>query len=170
MSDRDARFQGRGVARVEPPYKARLDLFSATARRWRARRSWTTTCACPRDAARDRSRRRRCCGATLGVFRPGATRSCLGGEALGDGRVRLRYRPLRRHRAALTDHGGPHRRGRAAAPGQAVERVVMTPGERTATRRPRPTAICAAFRELKLTRERLEEVEAFPPDIWQLAP
>ena len=27
LSDRDARFQGRGVARVEPPFKARLDLF-----------------------------------------------------------------------------------------------------------------------------------------------
>ena len=27
MLDGDARFSGRGVARIEPPYRARLDLF-----------------------------------------------------------------------------------------------------------------------------------------------
>jgi hypothetical protein len=107
---------------------------------------------------------------TLGVFRPGRDSQLLGGEALGDGRVRLRYRRLDGIELRFTIGGGRIEEVERLRQGQVVERVVMTPGDRDRYPAEATYRDLAAFRELKLTRERFEEVEAFPPDIWQLSP
>jgi hypothetical protein len=107
---------------------------------------------------------------TLGVFRPGRDAQLLGGESLGDGRVRLRYRRPDGIELRFTVSGGRVEEIERVRQGQVVERVTVTPGERDRYPAEGTYRDLAAFRELKLTRDRLEEVEAFPPDIWQLAP
>jgi hypothetical protein len=170
MSDRDARFQGRGVARVEPPYKARLDLFLGSGETVARAALVDDDLRIPAGTPPGIIPPAEMLWATLGVFRPGRDTQLLGGEALGDGRVRLRYRRSDGIELRFTIAAGRIEEVERLRQGQAVERVVMTPGERDRYPQQGTYRDLAAFRELKLTRERLEEVEAFPPDIWQLAP
>jgi hypothetical protein len=106
----------------------------------------------------------------LGVFRPGRDSQLLGGESLGEGRVRLRYRRPDGIELRFTISAGRVEEVERLRQGQPVERVTMTSGDEDRYPIEGTYRDLAAFRELKLTRERFEEVEAFPPDIWELAP
>ena len=170
LSDRDARFQGRGVARVEPPYKARLDLFLGNGETVARAALVDDDLRLPAGTPEGIIPPAEMLWGTLGVFRPGRDTQLLGGEALGEGRVRLRYRRPDGIELRFTISGGRVEDVERLRQGQVVERVVVTPGDRDRYPLQGTYRDVAAFRELKLTRERLEEVEAFPPDIWQLVP
>jgi hypothetical protein len=170
LSERDARFQGRGVARVEPPYKARLDLFLSNGETVARAALVDDDLRVPPGTPEGIIPPAEMLWGTLGVFRPGLGTALLGGELLGDGRVRLRYRRPDGIELRFTVTGGRIEEIERLRQGQVVERVVMRPGARDRYPLEGTYRDLAAFRELKLTRERLEEVEAFPPDIWQLSP
>jgi hypothetical protein len=170
MSDRDARFQGRGVARVEPPYKARLDLFLGNGETVARAALVEDDLRLPPGTPPGIIPPAEMLWGTLGVFRPGRDSQLLGGESIGEGRVRLRYRRADGIELRFTISGGRIEEVERLRQGQPVERIVMTPGERDRYPAEGTYRDLAAFRELKLTRDRLEEVEAFPPDIWELAP
>jgi hypothetical protein len=106
---------------------------------------------------------------TLGVFRPGIGTSLLGAESLAEGRVRLRYRRPDGIELRFTIADGRIEEIERLRQGSPVERVTVTFDK---DRYPSQGSYrdLAAFRELKLTRERLEQVEAFPPDIWEIRP
>ncbi|MSR35928.1 MAG: hypothetical protein EXR95_04680 [Gemmatimonadetes bacterium] len=170
MSDRDARFQGRGVARVEPPYRARLDLFLGNGETVARAALVEDELRLPPGAPEGIIPPAEILWGVLGIFRPGRNSQLLGGEALGEGRVRLRYRLPNGIELRFTVLGGRVEEVERLRQGQTVERVVVTPGDQDRYPLEASYRDLAAFRELKLTRERLEEVEAFPPDIWELAP
>jgi hypothetical protein len=170
MSDRDARFQGRGVARVEPPYKARLDLFLGNGETVARAALVDDDLRLPTGTPAGIIPPAEMLWGTLGEFRPGLGNALLGGELLGEGRVRLRYRRPDGIELRFTISEGRVAEIERLRQGQVVERVVVKPGDRDRYPADATYRDLAAFRELRLTRERLEDVEAFPPDIWQLAP
>lgn len=170
MSDRDARFSGRGVARVEPPYKARLDLFLGNGETVARAALVDDELRLPSGMPAGVIPPAEMLWGTLGVFRPGRDTRLLGGEALGEDRVRLRYRRPDGIEVRFTISGGRVQEVERLREGQVVERVTITPGDRDRYPAEGNYRDLAAFRELRLTRERLEQVEAFPPDIWELDP
>jgi hypothetical protein len=170
MSDRDARFQGRGVARIEPPYKARLDLFLGNGETVARAALVGDELRLPPGAPQGVIPPAEMLWATLGVFRPGLNIELLGAEQLPDGRTRLRYRRPDGVDLRYTVRGQRIEEIERLRGGTVVERVTLTP--EAADRYPSEASYrdLTAFRELKLTRERVEQVEAFPPDIWEVGP
>lgn len=170
MTDRDSRFQGRGVARVEPPYKARLDLFLGNGETVARAALVGDSLRLPPGAPQGIIPPAEMLWATLGVFRPGVNTDLLRGEPQADGRVQLRFQRPDGVELRYTVHGQRIEGIDRLRGGTAVERVTLT--QEAADRYPSQASYrdLAAFRELKLTRERVEQVEAFPPDIWEVGP
>src|SRR5687768_1387011 len=82
LSDRDARFRGRGVARVEPPYKARLDLFLASGETAVRAALVGDELRLPRGAPEGLVPPAEMLWGTLGVFKPSIDARLLGAETL----------------------------------------------------------------------------------------
>ena len=170
VSERDARFQGRGVARVEPPYKARLDLFLGNGETVARAALVDDDLRLPPGIPQGIIPPAELLWGTLGVFRPGWDATLLGGESLGEERVRLRYWRPEGLELRFTIDAGRIREVERLRQGQVVERVTVTTGPEDRHLADATYRDLAAFRELRLTRERLEHVEPFPPDIWQVRP
>ena len=162
----DLRLEGMGVARLQHPDRARLDLFmengeavlaaSLVEDRLRAREG-TQLRVVPSPAL---------LWASLGVFRPGEGATLLGAEAFDDDAFRLRYRlpdgdelryELRsgrmtevelRHEGSATHRIALNREGGGELPREATYRNLAT------------------FSELKVTVETVERVDSHPSDIW----
>jgi hypothetical protein len=93
-----------------------------------------------------------------------------GGEALADGRVALRYRlPEGVELRYVVGDGGIQEVERLRE-GQVVERLAVEPD--ASDRYPSEATYrnLAAFRELTLTRREVEQVEPYPPDVWEVSP
>ncbi len=103
---------------------------------------------------------------TLGVFRPEYGTELVGGDELDDGGMLLRYR--------LGDGKELHYRvtdGRLAGVelvegGHVTQRIELEYNPAADVPRRAVYRNLADFRELKLTAERVDTVEPFPPDIW----
>ena len=164
LREPDVRASGRGVARIEPPYKARLDLF---------RNGETVAKAAlvdddlrlPPGAPEDVLPPADLMWGVLGVFRPAAGTELVGGDRLEGGGVRLRYRGP--DGSELHYHA---REGRVEAVervrgGHVVERVEL---EAADGRYPTDAVYrnLADYRELRMTRESLEDSAPYPPEIW----
>jgi len=162
----DLRLEGKGVARLQHPDCARLDLFmengeavlaaSLVEDQLRAREG-TRLQVVPSPAL---------LWASLGVFRPGESVTLLGAEAFADDVFRLRYRlpdgdelryELRsgrvtevelRHEGNVTHRVALNREGGGELPKEATYRNL------------------ASFSELKVTVETVERVDSHPSDIW----
>ena len=170
MSDRDARFRGRGVARLEPPYKARLDLFLANGETAVRAALVGDELRLPRGTAAGLVPPAEMLWGTLGVFRPSTDARLLGGETLSDGRTALRYRrPDGIELRYVIGDGGVEEIERLRD-GSVVERIALTTtsGERYPAEGTYRNM--AEFRELRLTRGTVELVESYPPDIWEVSP
>ncbi len=166
LNEGGQRVQGRGVARVEPPYKARLDLFLHTLE--------TVT-----SAALVEGDLRLLPGApddilpppdlmwgVLGIFRPPANTSLLGADRLEGGAMRLRYGYPDGRQLHYEVVGGSLTRLELLERGRVVQRVQLT--SRGTDRYPVEATYrnMADFRELRLQRESLQVVGPFDPDIW----
>lgn len=170
LQERAASFSGRGIARVAPPYRLRLDLFgprgatilSAAIIDGELRLSPTAqgaSVAIPPAAL---------LWSAVGVFRPptGAERT----EASGDGgTVRLGYTgPRGRWTFTLVDGRVREAAFWPEADGRHTVQMNGTGPNGV------PTAVryrdYAAFRELELDIEHVNESEPFPTEIWTLTP
>ncbi len=164
----DFRGRGSGVARVEPPYRARLDLFldngEAAAVAAVVGDELRTPAALPTALVPPPA----LFWAALGVFRPGDETSYVGGRR-AEGDVTLEYELSSGGRLRYQLRSGSIVAATRLVDGSAVERVEVTladagsavfPGEATYRH-------LADFRELRLRLESLEWVDAFPPDIWE---
>lgn len=159
------RVSGRGVARVEPPYRARLDLFASSGER-------IATAALVGDDLRVPTGMPAVMPpapllwGTLGVFRPGDRTSPAGGTLDGDDRSALRYRLVGGGELEVRLLGERVERMQLdGADGARQEvRVTLPAGERF----PREAVYRhhGATRELRLTLESVEHVESYPSDIW----
>lgn len=160
------RARGRGVARMEPPDRARLDLFSSSGETVLRAAMVGDELRLPPGAQGSMVPPPALFWSALGIFRPGTGSFLAGGErADGDevrldyllaGRQELRYR-LRSRRVEGVELGRD---------GEVFERLSLVPAPDA--RFPRETVYrhLADFRELRFTLETVDEVDAFPPDIW----
>lgn len=167
INESGARFDGRGVARMEPDYKARLDLFLGNGEPVVSAALVADDLSLPGAAPPGLIPPAPLLWASLGVFRPGQDAELLGGEDVGDGRVRLRYglsdgRVLRYE----IDNG---RIAKAELMDSDEVSEVMEL-ERGTTEASLPTRALyrniAAFRELDVRATESDRVEPFPPEIW----
>lgn len=167
LAEQGVRAQGRGVARVEPAYKARLDLFLSNAETATMAAMVQDDLRMPPGMPTDILPPSHLLWGTLGVFRPGLGTSLLGGDRLEGGAVRLRYRiPGGNEVHYRLDQALRIRQVEVFESGTAIQRLTLEHGEGRF-----PTEIVfrdlAAFRELRIRRESEEQVEPFPADIWR---
>ena len=168
IADRDARFRGRGVARLEPPYKARLDLFLGNGETALRAALVGDELRLPPGAPAGIVPPAELLWGTLGVFKPSGDARLRGAEALPDGRTALYYvRPDGIEVRYLIGPTGVQEVERLKQ-GSVVEQLALGvpsggryPSEATYRNLPE-------FRELKLTRQAVEQVESYPPDIWEV--
>lgn len=159
------RLSGEGVARVEPPYLARLDLFSDNGERVAAAALDGDDLRVTADAQTEIPPAPLLWGA-LGVFRPAVGSGLVGGSMYPDGEVEVRY---------LTSGGGEVR---FRLKDNRIERIEVLQGGRTreeltlvqveGERFPRRATYrdLQEVRELRITLESVENVESYPTDIW----
>jgi hypothetical protein len=155
LNEAGVRVKGRGVARIEPPYKARLDLFLDNGETVVRAALVDGDLRLPPGAPTNILPPPDLMWGVLGVFRPGRATDLVGGDHLADGGVRLRYR-----------YGDGKELDFNVVDGHVAERVEVGMG--ASDRYPEEATYrnLSAFRELKLSRESLERVEPYPPDIW----
>jgi len=159
------RISGAGVARAEPPYRARLDLFLDNNEAVAQAALVDGDMRLPTGLPEDLLPPPHLLWGTLGVFRPGVDQTLLGGETV-EGALRVRYR--------LEDGSEIHYRiagGRVLGverlrSGSVVQRVEMEYEEGESVPSTATYRDLAEGRELVLRRSSLERVEPFPPDIW----
>ena len=170
LSERDGRFRGRGVARVEPPYKARLDLFLPSGETALQAALVNDDLRLPLGAPEGLVPPPEMLWGTLGVFRPSRSATLEGGRTLADGRAAILYRLQEGIELLYMVGDGGVQAVERLSNGRVVERLAV---ESEAGRRFPSEATyrnLAAFRELTLTRREVTSVELYPPDIWKVAP
>jgi hypothetical protein len=167
LNESGSRTSGRGVVRMEPPYKARLDLFTEKGETvLRAALVDDVLRLPPGVESQQIVPSPTLLWASLGVFRPGNLAYLTGGEATGPGQIQLGY-----------DYGGGEQ-VRYHLDGDDVSQVELLRGGHVAERIevdgseehtfPRRTVYrnLAEFRELTVTLDEYELVDVYPPDIW----
>ncbi len=168
LNEAGVRVRGRGVARIEPPYKARLDLFLGNGETVVQAALVEGDLRMPPGAPQGILPPADLMWGVLGVFRPLLGTELLGADRLEDGALRLRYRYANARELYFRVEGGRVRSVETLQGGHAVERVEL--GLEDDSRYPAEATYrnLAAFRELKLTRRSVERVEPYPPDIWDI--
>ncbi len=162
----DRRREGTGVARVEPPYRARLDLFldngevaaiaALVEDELRVPPSLPTELVPPPPLM----------WAVFGVFRPGAGAEMVSGR-ITRGTMVLDYALPTREQVRFQLRERAVVNAARLDRGSVVETVFLSDREgdsifpAEATYRNLP-----GYRQLRLTLESIEHVDEFPPDIW----
>jgi hypothetical protein len=163
------RVRGQGVARVEPPHRARLDLFTTQGTRIAVAALVDDELRLPPGTPDILPPAALLWGA-LGVFRPGDDTSLSSGLRIGNDGTELRYRlpgedELHYRLRDLRIEAVDLKRG-----GRALEelRLARTDGERF----PREATYrdLVRVRELRITLERVEDALPFPSGIWNPVP
>jgi hypothetical protein len=166
LNEGGQRVRGRGVARVEPPYRARLDLFLDNGETVISAAMVDGELRLPPGAPDDILPPPDLMWGALGVFRPHGGTHLLGAERLEDEATRLRYAYETGEELHYEVSDGSLRSLELLDRGRVVQRVDLAPdrGDRypvQATYRN-----MADFRELRMERESLQVVAPFDPDIW----
>lgn len=164
VRERDARFSGRGVARVQSPYHARLDLFGPRGEGYLTAALVQDDLRLPPAAQDAPVPPPPLLWSALGVLRPPADAELLGTERdgavlrleYGNGAGRWRYRlegGQLLYAEWLPADGGRHT-------------VELRPGEGDGPPREARYRDWAAFVELVLMLDAVEDAPPFPPEIW----
>lgn len=170
----DFRGSGVGVARVEPPYKARLDLFLDNGETAGVAALVDDELRIPGDVSRTLVPPPALLWAALGVFRPGAGAEFARGRVEG-GRIEVEYELPAGDRVRFHLRNGVVHQAARLEGGSVVERVTVPDGvsaqERAEGLYPTDATYrnLLEFRELNLELESVEHVDPFPPDIWDPA-
>lgn len=165
LNEPGRRLEGRGVARIEPPYRARLDLFAGNGERVAAAALVDSELRVPGNDTSFLPPPALLWGA-LGVFRADRSMGLAGGSWRPDGGAELRYVP------------GDGSELLVRLRDSRVEEILRRSGNRTVEdlkvargngeRFPRQSTYrdLSRTRELQMTLESVEHVESFPTDIW----
>jgi len=167
INEPGSRLGGRGVARIEPPASARLDLFSSNGERVAAAALNGDSLRVANDVQMDVPPAPLLWGA-LGVFRPGPAIGLAGGRRHPGGELELQYQDaagtefLYMLRDSRIQHIDVQRDGRTSE----EVALVRQDGERF----PRQATYrhLEEVRELRITLESVEHVESYPMDIFDL--
>ncbi len=164
IREAELRLSGTGLARIEPPYQARLDLFLGNGERAAVAALVGGDLRLPTGVASQVIPPPHLLWGTLGVFRPGLGVALLGGETIG-GRMRLRYRLDSQDEVHWYLRGRRVERVDLLRGGTVVQEVRLELDETDLPQRAVYRDL-TAFRELTITRREVENVEPFPPDVW----
>ncbi len=166
----DLRLEGRGVARLQHPDRARLDLFTENGEA-------VLAASLVEDQLRAREGTRlevvpspALLWASLGVFRPGEGVTLLGAEAFDDDVFRLRYRLPDGDELRYELRSGRVTEVELRHEGSATHRVALTREGGGVLPKETTYRNLASFSELKVTVETVERVDSHPSDIWYPAP
>ena len=163
----DFRGSGVGVARVEPPYKARLDLFLDNGESAAIAALVGDELRVPDGLPLQLVPPPALLWATLGVFRPGAGAELLGGR-VADGILEVQYRLPRGDRLHFRLSDRTILDVSLLEGEDVVERVFVSAPEEGSDYPAEATyRNLRDYRELKLQLEFNEQVDSFPPDIWR---
>ena len=166
LNEEGSRASGVGVARVEPPYRARLDLFLENGETVVAAALVDDELRLPYGAPDDILPPVELMWGTLGVFRPVRGARLLGGDRLEGAAERLRYGSDQGTEIHYEVASGQVE-GLEMLEGQTVVQWVRLDNAEdggypeSATYRN-----LVDFRELKITRQRVTEAQPFDPSIW----
>lgn len=166
FSERGSTVEGRGVARLEPPDRVRLDLFTENGETAARAALVGSDLRAPPDMDDRLVPPPPLLWASLGIFHPGADAELLGGEDLVDGPSRLRYRTAVGDEARFLYRDTRLLGAELADGGYVIERVDLEWGgwdDVPATALYRDVR---AFRELRVVLESREPEDSFDPDIW----
>ena len=164
----DFRGSGQGVARLEPPDRARLDLFLDNGEQVAEAvlvgdelhiPPWVEVGMIPPPPL---------LWASLGVFRPGEGAELV--EARGRSRLSVDYR-LADGEVVRFSLEGRRVVGVSVLDGRDVVRTMQVGDNDGSSRYPTDATYrdIPDFRELKVSLSEVEYVDAFPPDIWTVA-
>ena len=166
----DLRLEGQGIARLQHPDRARLDLFMENGEAVLAAGLVEDELWAREEQALEFVPSPALLWAFLGVFRPGRDATRLDGEFFDDDVFRLRYRLPEGDELRYLFRSGRVTEVELRHEGDAVHRVVLKqesggelPSEATYRN-------LASFSELKLTVDTVERVDSHPSDIWYLVP
>ena len=167
LNESGSRTSGRGVVRMEPPYKARIDLFNGKGETvLRAALVDDVLHLPPGVTSQNVVPQPALLWAALGVFRPGAHGYLAGGEAIGDRQVQLRYGYGGSEEVRFRVSGGTMDLAELLRGGRVAERVEVQASESHQFPQEAVYRNMGDFRELTLTLDAYERVDVFPPDIW----
>jgi len=167
LREADLRFRGRGVARVEPPYKVRIDLFTNQGENLFRAALVEEELRIPPEVPTELAPPPALLWAALGVFRPDTGRRLEGGRASGEGRMLLRYKGGGGEEVRFRFEDGLLIRAEIREEGHLMEEVDLEWGEASPQRvvetvyRNR-----ALFVELTFSLKSMDHVEVFPSYIW----
>lgn len=165
LNEAGVRMHGEGVARVEPPYRARLDLFYNGETIVRAALV-DGELRMPPEAPEDILPPPDLMWGVLGVFRPETGTELVGADELEDASVRLRYRYTDGRMLSYRVANGRIASMEILDGSHVVQRVEVSLQDGSRYPEEATYRNLADFRELKLTRESLEQVDPYPPGIW----
>ncbi|TVP75634.1 MAG: hypothetical protein EA352_07760 [Gemmatimonadales bacterium] len=165
VNEPDLRASGMGVARVEPPYRARLDLFSANGDRILVAALVDDDVRIPEGLPATVPPGPLLWG-VLGILRPGPGFQPSGGEGSPSNPSRIAFRVAGGGEMDVRLSSGRIERMelRSVTGGREDVRLQFGEGERF----PRQAIYRhhGEVRELRLNLEEVEQVEVFPSDIW----
>ena len=170
IGEQGRRASGEGLARVEPPYRARLDLFlgdgTTVGRATLLDAQLQDPVGLPQAVVPPPD----LLWAALGVFRPGPGSALTAARRRADGVVELRYSVANGQELRYVVDGQRILEAEILQDGDAVHEVTLAPGESAPFPREATYKNLAEYRELKLTTRSIENVERFPTDIWSPGP
>jgi hypothetical protein len=166
LKEADLRFAGQGVARVEPPYRVRIDLFSIRGEELFRAALVESDLRVPPGVPLNLAPPPALLWAALGVFRPDPGLQLLGGRTGAGGELDLRYggNDYQDLRFRLADD--LLTRAEIWQDGHLVEEVDLeldVTSENVVETVYRNRAL---FIELTFSLKSVVTVESFPPDIW----
>lgn len=162
----DFRDSGFGVARIEPPYRARLDLFLDNGETAAVAALVDDELRIPASLPSELVPPAPLLWAALGVFRPGLGVEMLQGT-IERNTLEVEYRLPSGRRVRFRLRDGALVDAELLERGSAVQRVFVS-GSGGGTAYPAEATYrnLAEYRELELRLESVEHVDAFPQDIW----
>lgn len=162
------RHRGRGVARIEPPYRARLDLFTTDLELVLSAALVDGELRLPPDSRDDILPPTDLMWGALGIFRPHDVR-LLGADRLEGDATRLRYAYEDGMELEYEVVDDLLSRLELLDGGHVVQRVELTHDDPSRYPSEAKYRNLTAFRELTIVREGVEPVDSFDPGIWDPA-
>ena len=166
LNESGSRLAGVGVARIEPPYRARLDLFLENGESVLSAALVDDELRLPPGARQDVLPPTDLMWATLGVFRPVEGTRLLADERLEDGAQRLRYAYEDGAELHFELMEGALRALEVVDGGATLEWVRLEPSADDRYPRAATYRNLVDFRELRLQRTSVRSAESFDPEIW----
>jgi hypothetical protein len=166
VDDRDARFSGQGVARIEPPRRARVDLFGPRGEGYLSAVLDGAELHLPGGIENVPLPPPGLFWSVLGMFKPPPGATLVGAEKRNDA-VTLEY-------SAGTDvwrfrlNGGKLQQAEWTGGGQGRRTVALQGADDNGLPRQATYRDWPAFLELRLTPTEVRKVDGFPSEIWTL--